>query len=125
MNQSMVLLLAVACGLLTTAGQVILKVAVSEPSLVSLLGNGQVGLFLWRSLGTPMVLLGLVVYGLSAVLWLLVLARADVSYAFPLVSLGFVFTAVYAHFALHEPLAGLRIAGIALIMAGVVCVSRS
>jgi len=54
-----------------------------------------------------------------------VLARSDVSYAYPFVSLGFVFTSLYAFVALHEPLQAGRVGGIALIVLGVFFVARS
>jgi multidrug transporter EmrE-like cation transporter len=64
-------------------------------------------------------------YGAGAVLWLLVLARADLSYAYPLISLGFVVAAVFAHFVMGESLSTARIVGILLICGGVVAIARS
>jgi drug/metabolite transporter (DMT)-like permease len=74
---------------------------------------------------TPLVLAGIGLYVASAGLWLLILARADVSFAFPLVSMAFVLTAAYAHFVLHEQVSVTRLVGIVLIVAGVVFISRS
>lgn len=125
MLQTRVFLLAALCALLTTVGQIVLKAGVSTPALGSVLGSGSTLLFLVRALTSPVVIGGLVLYGASAALWLVVLARADLSYALPLVSLGFVFSAIYAHYVLHEPVGLLRIAGIALIILGVTCVARS
>lgn len=120
-----VFLLAVLCALMTTSGQVMLKLGVSNPMLSNTLASGNTLLFFRHALLSPMILAGLVVYGASAALWLVVLARAELSYALPLVSLGFIFSAIYAHFALHESLGLIRIAGIGLIMIGVIFVARS
>lgn len=118
-----VLMLALLCALLTTAGQIALKQGVSG---IPLAESGSATLaFFGRAALTPAVVLGLALYGASAVLWLLVLANADLSYAFPLVSLGFVFTGLYAYIVLHEPMGLARLAGTLLIVAGVVLVARS
>lgn len=120
-----VFLLAVLCALLTTAGQVVLKIGVSNPTLTAALGSGNTLQFFGRAALSPIILTGLILYGASAALWLLVLARAEISYALPLVSLGFIFSALYAHYALDESLGLLRIGGIALIILGVTFVASS
>ena len=42
------------------------------------------------------VLFGLLCYGLGFMVWLIVLSKAEVSYAYPMISLGYVFTAILA-----------------------------
>ena len=91
----------------------------------SLLASSDTSTFLMRAVFAPLVLVGLGLYVASTVIWLLVLARMDVSYAYPFVSLGFAFTALYGYFALHEPMAPARVTGIALIVAGVCFVANS
>lgn len=125
MSQASVIALAVFCVLMTTAGQIALKTGVSAPALTGLLASGETMAFFMRALLTPVVIGGLVLYGAGAVLWLLVLARADLSYAYPLISLGFVVSAFYAHFGMNESLDASRMIGIALIVAGVIFVARS
>ncbi len=124
MNRTWTVGLALFCVGLTSAAQIALKLGVSGGAVQSQLGQNQFG-FLARALLAPMVLAGLGLYAASTLLWLLVLARLDVSYAYPFVSLGFVFTALYGYFALNEPMALARIAGISLIVAGVALVARS
>jgi drug/metabolite transporter (DMT)-like permease len=125
MNNFTVVILAAVCALLTTAGQIVLKIGVSDPSLAGVLQSGGPIPFLVRAVITPLVIAGLVLYIASSGLWLLILARADVSFAFPLVSMGFVLTVAYAHFVLHEPVGLIRLAGVALIVVGVMFISRS
>ena len=120
-----VLTLALLCVLLTAAGQIALKQGVSGVPPWGGASPGSILGFFARAATTPTVILGMVLYCASAALWLLVLANADLSFAFPLVSLGFVFTSVYGHFALHEPMNAARLTGTALIVAGVVFVARS
>lgn len=70
------------------------------------------------------VLGGFVLYGLGAVVWLGVLSKWDVSKAYPLVGLGFLFT-VAIGFLLGEEVSVPRVIGVALICAGVFLVGRS
>ncbi|MCL4502948.1 MAG: EamA family transporter [Deltaproteobacteria bacterium] len=73
----------------------------------------------------PYVILGLVCYGLGFMVWLLVLAKCEVSYAYPLISLGYVFTAVLARLLIGETVNLTRMSGILVICAGVFLVARS
>jgi drug/metabolite transporter (DMT)-like permease len=57
--------------------------------------------------------------------WLMVLKLADLSYAQPITSLSYVTVAAASAFYLKETLTPLQITGIALIMAGVWCTSRT
>lgn len=125
MNQLNLTFAIIVCVLLTTAGQIALKLGASNPALVGLLDAGNLSVYAARAAISPMIIIGLLLYALSTVLWLLILARADLSYAYPFVSMGFVLTALYGRFALHEALTAPRIAGIALIVLGVFFVSRS
>lgn len=117
--------LALLCVLFTTLAQISLKIGVSAgPAQAALQNEGLQG-FLLRALLQPFVIAGFALYVLSTFLWLLVLARADVSFAYPFVSLGFVLIAMYAYYFLGEPMAPARLGGIVLISAGVWLVSRS
>lgn len=124
MRQLGVLALALLCALLTSVGQIALKAGVDDPRLAPEV-SGNAVMFFAKALAIPSVLFGLFLYVMSAGLWMVVLTRADVSYAFPLVGAGFIFTAVFANLFLHEPLSLARIAGIALITLGVALVARS
>jgi multidrug transporter EmrE-like cation transporter len=124
MSRSFTIGLTLLCVMLTAAAQIALKLGVSGAKMQQVLSGGTSN-FLLRAVLSPTVLLGLALYGISTVLWLLVLAKSDVSYAYPFVSLGFVFTALYAFMMLHEPMALGRIGGIALIVTGVFFVARS
>ena len=71
------------------------------------------------------MILGLGIYFASAAVWLLVLARVDVSLAYPFVGLGFVVTMLLAWAVHGEVLSTGRIAGTLMICAGVVVLARS
>lgn len=67
---------------------------------------------------------GFLLYGIGAVVWLSVLSRWDVSKAYPMVGIGFAFTAIVGA-VMGEQISLLRAAGIVLIITGVVFVARS
>lgn len=71
------------------------------------------------------VIAGVFCYALSAILYIVVLTKLNVSLAYPLVSLGYVLVALSAWFFLNEEITVLRWAGIALIVAGSVLVGFS
>lgn len=57
--------------------------------------------------------------------WLRVLARADLSFAQPFTALSYITVLALSHRLLDEPLTATRIGGVALILLGVYCVSRT
>jgi drug/metabolite transporter (DMT)-like permease len=74
---------------------------------------------------TPAVWLGLALFGLSAVVWLAVLSRATLSYAYPFASLTYVLILLADRFLLDQPVPGLRYAGVACIVVGIVLVAQT
>ena len=73
----------------------------------------------------PPIIIGLVFYVLSVVVWLLVLSRVEVSYAYPMLSVGYVVNAIAAYFLFGEAVSLLRMTGIFVILAGVFMVAQS
>ena len=71
------------------------------------------------------VLGGLACYVLSVAIWLIALSRVDVSIAYPMLSLGYVVNAVAAWWLFGEAVGPARLAGILLILLGVLVVARS
>ena len=69
--------------------------------------------------------LGFLCYSISIVIYLIVLSRVDVSYAYPFLSLGFALTAIYGKVFFGENLTMLRIVGITIIILGVIILSRN
>ena len=71
------------------------------------------------------IIAGLACYALSVVVWILALARVEVSVAYPMLSVGYVVNAVAAWWFFGENLSGARLAGIGIILVGVWLVARS
>ena len=117
-------LFAVFCVALSVAAQFLMKAGMSDAAVDSALAQP-------LGIGTAVtvfsnlsILGGFALYGLGAVAWLGVLSQWDVSKAYPLVGLGFVFTLVIGWF-VGEQVTLVRALGVALICAGVVLVGRS
>jgi drug/metabolite transporter (DMT)-like permease len=125
MGLSLIALILVSV-VLSASSQIVLKMGMSAPAVQRVLAESE---SIWRiglTIGTsPLVLTGLFCFGLSAVLWLFVLSKVDVSTAYPCVALGIVLTVAAGHFLLGEPLAPLKVAGIAAIVTGVLLVAMS
>jgi multidrug transporter EmrE-like cation transporter len=68
---------------------------------------------------------GLALFGLSALVWLVVLSRASLSFAYPFASITYVLILLFDRFWLNESVPGLRWAGVAFIAVGIFLVSRT
>ncbi len=73
----------------------------------------------------PHILGGLTCYVASVVVWIMLLSRVEVSLAYPLMSLGYIGTALAAWLVFGENLSMERMLGIAVIMLGVYLLTRS
>lgn len=68
---------------------------------------------------------GIISYGISFLLWIKVLSKVELSYAYPMVSLGYVLVMIFSYFFFKENITPIRILGVAFIMIGVILVARS
>ena len=76
-------------------------------------------------LRSPWVLLGLMMYGIGALSWVVVLSRLDLSIAYPFLALNFVLVALVSWLLLGESIPGLRWVGIGCICVGILLIARS
>jgi drug/metabolite transporter (DMT)-like permease len=110
--------------LFNVVGQLLLKTGMNK------LGNFKISLealpavFL-KAFLSPYILMGLGCYVTGFLIWLIVLAKAEVSYAYPLISLGYVLTAVMGWWLLGENVTLTRLAGIFITCVGVFIISQS
>lgn len=77
------------------------------------------------ALREPLLGLVAILMVLRLINWLKVLELADLSYAQPITSLSYVFVTILSALYLKETLTPLQIAGMAIIMAGIWCISRT
>ena len=73
----------------------------------------------------PFIVAGLLCYVLSVGIWIVALSRVDVSVAYPMLSIGYVVNAFAAWWLFGEALTPMRLAGITVILNGVVLISRT
>jgi multidrug transporter EmrE-like cation transporter len=71
------------------------------------------------------VLAGFSLYFLSSLIWLMVLSKVDLSFAYPMLSFGYVLILAFSAIALHEHISYVRIFGVILIILGVLFITRS
>ncbi len=109
---------------LNVVGQLSLKYGMSKMGNFSVSLPSLVPVFA-RAAVNPFILLGVLCYGTGFMVWLVVLAKADVSYAYPMISLGYVFTALLAWMLLGEQVTVTRTVGICITCLGVFIIARS
>jgi len=71
------------------------------------------------------VFLGLLIYFFFGIAWLKILSDVPVSYAFPFLSISYIVIILGSWWFLGETITFLKIIAIFLIIAGVICLSRS
>lgn len=111
--------------LIAIGGQVLLKVGMNQISSAEILSlNGAKSFFL-AVLKSPKVMTGLFLYGLSAIVWLIILSRVDLSFAYPMIGISYIFMLIISKFLLSEHVSPLRWIGAVVISIGVVIITRS
>jgi len=109
----------------SAVAQFLLKLGMSSGPVQQALGQDSALHAAWIVTTNWQVLAGLGLYGIGAAIWLLVLARIDLSLAYPFVGLGFIATMGLGWSVLDEPVGFARLAGTLLVASGVWLLSRS
>jgi multidrug transporter EmrE-like cation transporter len=100
---------------LNSIGQILFKAARTSHPDASLIS-------LFTQLDT---LEGLILYGLSAICWLWVLSRAQLSYAYPILSISFPVVMILSAVIFSESISPLRWFGVMVIVVGVSLLART
>jgi drug/metabolite transporter (DMT)-like permease len=74
---------------------------------------------------SPLIFLGILIYFLGVFFWLYGLSKVDLSFAFPFVSLSYVFVFLFSWWFLGENIPLLRWIGVLTICLGVFLVAKS
>jgi multidrug transporter EmrE-like cation transporter len=106
---------------LSAVAQIAFKLGVSSPP------NGEIRAVLGpvAMLLAPGVLVGLALYSVGTLLWLSALGRVELSQAYPFVGVGFALTTLAGWWCFGDHISVQRLAGIALLVVGIVLVARS
>jgi multidrug transporter EmrE-like cation transporter len=109
----------VACTiLLTVYGQLVIKWQVMGAGAFPDSPAGKLW-FLARLFLNPWIITALAAALLAALSWMAAMTKLDLSHAYPFTSLSFVLLTLVSGWLFHEPVTGAKIAGIALICAGI------
>lgn len=107
------------------AGQVILKAAMDR---LGRIGSAEVAAFseyAGRAAREPRLWLGMFLFGVSGMFWLVVLSRVPLSLAYPFVGLSYVAVVLLSRFVLGEEVPALRWVGVLVVAAGLVIIGLS
>ena len=106
------------------AGQTVIKLGVNNLNPGEATSNIPLSV-LAHSIRSPLVLLGLFLYGVGAAAWILVLSRVDLSFAYPFLALNFILITISSRILLSETVPLLRWLGVLIICAGILVVAVS
>lgn len=111
--------------LLNVCGQLSMKQSLLNIARASC-GEVHVGAAnLFNILLAPLTLLGLSLYAVSAIFWIAALARVELSYAYPMLGIGYILVAILAWQLWGENMSVQRIVGTFVVAAGVWLVGTS
>lgn len=120
------ILLVLFSVLLSAGSQVLLKSGMTSDAVRAALETRQEPLRVALTIASsPFVLGGLFCFGLSAIVWLFVLARVPLSSAYPFVALGIAITVLAGRFIFGESISAVKATGVMLVLAGIVVVATS
>lgn len=113
---SSVLLNAAAQLFLKKGMSVIGDVSVSMDGIISMLPKVCLEPYIWGGFGC---------YGVSILLWLVVLSKVEVSYAYPFLSIGYIAAAFVGYYYFGESMSMYKVCGIGVICMGIVLLYHS
>lgn len=118
------LFLILASIALSAGAQVALKFGAISPAVRSSIENTNATAIALAFISSPLIVIGMACFGLSAVTWLFVLSRVPLSTAYPFIALGMVITVFAGYFMLGEALTPYKLCGIALITGGIILIAK-
>lgn len=117
------LLLVLLSVVLVDVGQLFLKYGMNQVGALDF-SSGYITPFFGVFLNV-FVLIGVLLFISSSLGWLLALSKVPLSYAYPIISVGYVFVSISSWIFFDEALSLMRIAGLSVIVGGVFLLSRT
>jgi multidrug transporter EmrE-like cation transporter len=108
----------------SVAAQTLIKISVSQPGSPQLATFNPIAIIL-LIFKSPLLIVGLALYGVGALSWIMVLSRLNLSYAYPFLALNFVLIALVSRMVLGESIPLMRWVGILLICGGIIAIASS
>ena len=110
---------------LATAGHFTLKKAMTEVGRIGTAQLNSIGDTIMKAAREPLLWLGLGLFGISALFWLVVLSRVPLSVAYPFAGLSYIVIVFLDRIFLHEQIPSLRWVGAAVVAAGIALIGIS
>jgi multidrug transporter EmrE-like cation transporter len=117
-------LLLVSVGF-SIAGQITLKAAMNQ---IGRIGSAEVAAAsdtILRAAKEPRLWLGLILFGISSIFWLVVLSRVPLSVAYPFVGISYVVIVLMSRLVLNEAVPALRWVGVLVVAVGLTIIGLS
>lgn len=124
-GQFLILSLIIFTGLCDTFRELFLKSGVNSLHQFNPGNFKQVIIFVLKLIRTPWVWISLLFGFLSLFIWLFILSKVDLNYAFSLDSMHYIFIALASQFLLKEKVRSTRWVGTLLIVLGITLVTLS
>ena len=119
MSNALAYLLVLTTILLTAYGQLVLKWQVLRAGSLPSQWSERVH-FIWQLLLDPWVISAFAAAFLASLSWMLAMSRLQISRAYPFTALTFVIVVIGGGMLFSEQVSPLRLAGLALVVAGIV-----
>lgn len=123
-------LLVLVCVLLGVCGQLLMKQGISYGENATAKGDAvdnmrEVLPYLRTVAMNPLVIGGFALYGLSSVLWLILLTRVELSWAYPMLAMGYIAVVLFSRVFFQEAVTLTRFAGTVVVALGVWLIART
>jgi multidrug transporter EmrE-like cation transporter len=112
-KRRLAIFIVLACTWLVAAAQYLIKLGANHLSHAGLLAT-LIGIFT-----IPQLFAGYCLYGVFTVMFVYALRHGELSILYPLIALGYVWVTITAVVAFHDTMNPLKLAGLAVIIAGV------
>jgi multidrug transporter EmrE-like cation transporter len=109
--------------LFTVYGQLVVKWQVAQAGAYPLATSERLN-FLLKLLLNPWIISGVAAGFFALLCWMIAMTRFDLSYAYPFMSLAFVFVLILSLIFFHEIVIMLKMIGVMLIVVGIIIGSR-
>ncbi|MBS3095350.1 EamA family transporter [Candidatus Woesearchaeota archaeon] len=107
----------------SVAGQLLIKHGMNKSGKLYLTKEPLVSIK--KIITNKFVVLGFMSYGISAIVWLIVLNKMPLSLAYPLVSSSYILIAIFSTLFFKEKIPSLRWLSMAIIIIGIILLSNS
>jgi multidrug transporter EmrE-like cation transporter len=119
-----IVLLLISVGF-SIAGQIMLKSAMNQIGRIGSAEVAAAGDTILRAAKEPRLWLGLTLFGISSIFWLVVLSRVPLSVAYPFVGISYVVIVLMSRLLLDENVPALRWVGVLVVAAGITIIGLS